>query len=112
MRFSKYIFICTNERAEGHPRGSCGTRGSLEILEAFKQEVKELGLQAEVRVNKSGCMECCEIGPAILVHPDNVWYQHVALEDVKEIVSSHIRDGKPVERLKANFSRYNRLLGL
>jgi (2Fe-2S) ferredoxin len=34
------------------------------------------------------------------VYPDEVWYGFVAITDVEEIVQSHIRDGKPVERLR------------
>jgi (2Fe-2S) ferredoxin len=111
MRFKKYVFICTNERAEGHPRGSCATNGSLAVLEEFKLQLKEKKLNLEVRANKTGCMECCEIGPAVMIHPDNVWYQNVKPEDVGEIIEQHIVGGKPVERLKADFTRYKKLLG-
>lgn len=111
MRFKQYIFICTNERAEGHPRGSCARSGSLEILEAFKSQLKERKLNLEVRANKAGCMECCEIGPTVMIHPDNVWYQKVTPADVPEIIESHLVGGKPVERLRADFSVYKKLMG-
>ncbi|MCB9235095.1 MAG: (2Fe-2S) ferredoxin domain-containing protein [Bacteroidia bacterium] len=104
MRFERYVFICQNQRDPGHPRGSCGQRGSLEILEEFKHLVKEYRLQLKIRVNKAGCMELCEIGPSILIVPDNVWYQKVTPGDVREIVEKHLIGGEPVERLKADFS--------
>lgn len=108
MRFERYIFICTNERPEGHPRGSCATGGSLDVLEAFKRELTEKKLRLKIRANKAGCMELCEIGPSVMVHPDNVWYQKVKPEDVPEIVQSHLIEGKPVERLLADFSFYQK----
>ena len=104
MRFEKYIFVCINERPDDHPRGSCAARGSLEVLAELKRLVKEHKLRLKIRVNKAGCMELCEIGPSIMVHPDNVWYQKVEVSDVAEIIESHIIGGVPVERLKADFS--------
>jgi (2Fe-2S) ferredoxin len=112
MRFERYIFVCTNERAEGHPRGSCARNGSLQVIEELKKLVEEHKLRLQVRINKAGCMECCEIGPSVMVHPDNVWYQKVKPEDCREIIEQHIVGGKPVERLRADFSRYGRQLGL
>jgi (2Fe-2S) ferredoxin len=108
MRFEKYIFVCINERPDEHPRGCCSQRGSTEILDELKRQVKEKRLRLQVRVNKAGCMELCETGPSIMVHPDNVWYQKVKLEDVEEIIESHIINGIPVERLRTDFSVYGK----
>lgn len=108
MRFDRYIFICINERAPEHPRGSCAHGGSLELVEEFKRVVAEHGLKTKIRVNKAGCMEMCELGPSVMVHPDNVWYQKVQLTDVREIVEAHIVGNQPVERLKADFGFYKR----
>ena len=108
MRFEKYIFVCINERAEDHPRGSCAHGGSLELLDALKTLVKEHKLRTKIRVNRAGCMELCEIGPSVMVHPDNVWYQRVQPSDARAIIEEHIIGGKPVERLLADFSQYQR----
>lgn len=66
---------------------------------AFKQSLAAHGLKHEVRANKSGCLDQCEHGPTVVVYPDAVWYGRVKMEDVAEIVESHILAGKPVERL-------------
>lgn len=108
MRFERYIFICNNDRAPDHPRSSCGHGGGHELIAEFKRLVREHRLQLEIRVNKTGCMELCEIGPTIMVHPDNVWYQKVQLEDVQEIFTKHILGGEPVERLIADFSYWKK----
>lgn len=52
-----------------------------------------------MRANKAGCLEQCEHGPTVVVYPEAVWYGGVRLDDVEEIVSSHIVGGKPVARL-------------
>lgn len=108
MRFDQYIFVCINERAEEHPRGCCSARGSLELVAELKRLVKEHNLRLKVRVNKAGCMELCEIGPSVMVHPDNVWYMKVQAEDAKAIIEEHIIGGKPVERLLADLSVYGK----
>jgi len=38
-------------------------------------------------------------GPIAVVYPEAVWYSYVDESDIDEIVQSHLRDGKVVERL-------------
>ena len=52
-----------------------------------------------MRANAAGCLDACEVGPSMVVYPDNVWYAHVSPADVKEIVSEHLVGGRPVQRL-------------
>jgi (2Fe-2S) ferredoxin len=65
----------------------------------FKDKVKDAGLKATVRANKAGCLDQCEHGPTVVVYPEAVWYGFVKPEDVDAIVSEHLVDGRPVERL-------------
>lgn len=100
--YKRHIFFCTNVRPEGAGRPSCGRCGSEAIRNFAKQRVKELGLAGPggVRVNTSGCLDRCEEGPVAVVYPEATWYTYVDEEDVEEIVTSHLRDGVSVERLK------------
>ncbi len=107
-RFNKHIFICENKRPEGHPRGCCSEKGSLEIREHFKTRLKELGLNAEIRANGAGCLDACEFGVSIVIYPEQIWYGAVTKNDVEEILQSHIINNIPVERLKINHPRYNK----
>ena len=45
-------------------------------------------------------MDRCAEGPVCVVYPDAVWYTFVDEADIDEILESHLRDGKPVDRLK------------
>ncbi len=99
-KFEKHIFICTNQRPEGHPRGCCNGSGEADLHRAFKAKLAERGIPGDrVRANKSGCLEQCEVGPTVVVYPDAVWYGGVTPADVDEIIDSHILGGRPVERL-------------
>lgn len=98
-KFEKHIFVCGNQRPEGHPRGCCDPKGQAELQKFFKDRLKARGLKGRVRANQSGCLDQCEHGPNVVVYPDAVWYGHVTMADVDEIIDSHIVGGKPVERL-------------
>jgi (2Fe-2S) ferredoxin len=98
--YQRHVFFCTNRRDDGR---ACCAAASSEAMQAHaKARVKELGLSGagKVRVNKAGCLDRCELGPVAVVYPEGVWYTFVDKSDVDEIVESHLRDGRPVERLR------------
>jgi (2Fe-2S) ferredoxin len=99
-KFEKHIFICGNQRPEGHPRGCCDPLGTASLHREFKRLLSLAGAPATVRANKSGCLDQCEHGPTVVVYPEAVWYGHVTLADAEEIVQQHILGGQPVERLQ------------
>jgi (2Fe-2S) ferredoxin len=104
LPFKHHLFVCTNERPPGHKRGSCAEKGSEEIRARFKAELDARGLKGAVRANAAGCLDQCEQGVTCVVYgtantEGGVWYGHVKLEDVPEVVQSHLVEGKPVERL-------------
>jgi (2Fe-2S) ferredoxin len=96
-KFEHHIFVCTNQREAGHPRGSCDPSGSGELHQLFKKGVAVRGLKGKVRANKAGCLDQCEHGPNVVIYSEAVWYGHVTPADVDEILDS--LGGKPVERL-------------
>ncbi|HWL92918.1 MAG TPA: (2Fe-2S) ferredoxin domain-containing protein [Phycisphaerae bacterium] len=96
--FEKHVFVCTNSRPEGHPRGSCAEKGSEAIRERLKTLVAEHGLKGRVRINGAGCLDQCEHGISIVVYPDSTWYGFMTVADVDEFFESHLRDGKPLAR--------------
>jgi len=100
--YGKHIFFCTNDRGADADRPSCNRCGASALRDYAKKRVKDLGLDGpgKVRVNVSGCLDRCEEGPVCVVYPDEVWYTYVDESDIDEIVESHLKDGKPVERLK------------
>jgi (2Fe-2S) ferredoxin len=98
--FAKHIFVCTNQRPAGHPRGCCDADATGELQRAFKTELAKAGIQGTVRANKASCLDQCEHGPTVVVYPEGVWYGNVTITDVTEIVESHIIGDRPVERLR------------
>jgi (2Fe-2S) ferredoxin len=96
--YHKHIFICVNQRPEGERR-SCGEQHGMALVNAFKQSLKSRKLTIRVRAQKSGCLDICNFGPTMVVYPEGVFYVNVQLDDVEEIIESHILGNKPVQRL-------------
>ena len=95
----RYLFVCTNRRADDDPKGCCAAKGSEEIRAALKEQVKAGGLaRLEARVCKSSCLDQCSSGACILVEPDHFFYGRVTPADVPEIVEA-LATGRRVERL-------------
>lgn len=99
MRYRHHVFVCENRRAPDDPRGCCAAKGSEAIRAAFKEEIARRGLKREIRANSAGCLDACADGPTVVVYPEGVWYGHVRVEDVPEIVERHLVHGEPVQRL-------------
>jgi len=99
-KFQRHLFICTNRRADGHPTGCCASAGGEEVAAAFKEKLFERGFKRIVRPNKAGCLDQCAKGVCVVVYPEAVWYGHVTVGDVDEIIESHVIQGRPVERLR------------
>ncbi len=64
----------------------------------MKARAKELDL-AGVRINASGCLDHCELGPTMVIYPEAVWYRCPTIEDVEEVLQVHVIGGGRVLRL-------------
>ncbi len=97
--YERHIFFCLNERKNGEE--CCARHGAQEGFDRCKSQIKDAGLSGpgKVRVNKAGCLDRCAAGPVAVVYPEAVWYTFVDNDDIDEIVESHLKNGKVVERL-------------
>ena len=77
----------------------CLSSNSKEIKKAFEDHLEVLEMQDEVGLVLTGCFGLCEKGPVVVVYPDETFYTHVSVKDVKEICEEHLLKGRPVERL-------------
>lgn len=77
----------------------CKSAGSKEVQLAFSRAIEAKGLSDEVMVVETGCHGFCEHGPLVIVYPEGTFYCQVKVEDVEEIVESHLFKGRIVERL-------------
>ena len=95
----RYIFLCNNQRPPGHPLGCCRERGAISLWERFAELIEAKGLTEEVRIVGTTCLGPCEAGAVAAVYPEDVWYGRLTVDDVEQIVESHLIGGQPVESL-------------
>ncbi len=94
-----HVFVCTNKRPPGHPKGSCADRGCAEVAAALAMAVEmDDELLETVKVNTTNCLGPCRAGPTVVVYPAGVWYGGLSVADVPELVQEHLRGGRPLAR--------------
>jgi len=101
-KYQKHILVCIKERPDGHPRGCCFEHGGMEIRTRFVQLINQHGLKGKVRATKSGCLDICELGPNVVIYPQDIWYTSVTIDDVEEIFTTSVLNNQTVERLVAS----------
>ena len=106
-RFEKHIFVSENKRPDGHPKGCCANKNSIEVRVLLKERLKELGLSSNIRSNAAGCLDACEHGATVVIYPGQTWYGNVTIGDVEEIIEElnlkFQQDGLPlIKLLKTN----------
>ncbi|WP_342759051.1 2Fe-2S ferredoxin [Kineothrix sedimenti] len=94
-----HVFICTSCRINGTQKGFCFQKGSVDLVQAFMQEIEDRELSGEVVLNNTGCFGICDKGPIVVVYPEGVWYGNVATDDVERIFDEHFEGGNPVKDL-------------
>jgi len=80
--------------------GTCGqASGSLAVLAALRQRLDRPDLRDSVHVRVTGCQGFCEQEPLLILDPLDVIYCRVKPQDIEEIVSQTLLEGRIVERL-------------
>jgi NADH:ubiquinone oxidoreductase subunit F (NADH-binding)/(2Fe-2S) ferredoxin len=92
----------------------CVPFGALKVLTAFEAAVRELGVENECKVARTGCIGTCSVGPAVLIEPGDYLYQSVTPDSARKIVRDHIVLGLPVKEMlyknEAYFKKQHRLV--
>jgi len=91
FRDRTYLLICGGT--------GCHATGSIRVKDALLAAIEEKGLGDTAQVIETGCNGFCAMGPLLVVHPGDIFYQKLTVEDMPELVESHLINGKPVDRL-------------
>ena len=97
--YQHHVFFCTNQRTNGE--NCCADHRSTELHAYAKQKIAQMGLNGagRIRMNKAGCLDRCELGPILVIYPEETWYTFMDESDIDEIISEHLVNGRRVERL-------------
>src|SRR4051812_25637070 len=74
----KHVLACTASH--------CAAKGANDVLMLLRREVLRRGLDKAILINNCGTIDLCDIGPNIVVYPDNVILSGVTLKDVARVV--------------------------
>ncbi len=77
----------------------CVSSNASGVQQALEEAILRSGLEGRATVKLTGCHGFCQRGPIVVVQPEGTAYLSVKVEDVEEIVGSHLENGERVERL-------------
>ncbi len=77
----------------------CRAFGAVQVRDAFKQAIEDMGLGAKVAIVETGCHGFCARAPVVAIDPYGFFYQQVLPEDVGIIIKESLLHGRPIERL-------------
>jgi (2Fe-2S) ferredoxin len=86
----KQVYVCTASH--------CMSKGANDVVGRLRLDIVRKNLDAEIMINNCNTIDLCDIGPNIVVYPDNIVYRGVTVKDLPEIVE-HLKGGPVVERL-------------
>ena len=86
----RHVLVCTASH--------CAQKGSNDVVGRLRLDILRKGLDTKVLVNNCGTIDLCDIGPNVVVYPDNIIYVGVTVKDIPEVVE-FLKGGPVVERL-------------
>lgn len=86
----RHVLICTASH--------CNSKGAMDLAGRLRIELIRKKLDAEIMVNNCGTIDLCDIGPNVVVYPDNVILRGVTLKDLPVLVE-YLRGGPVPEHL-------------
>ncbi len=75
----RQLFACTGNH--------CNQKGAAKVINRLRFELMRRKLNTQVHLNTCGTIELCDIGPNIVVYPDNIVFSNLEENDVPEIVA-------------------------
>ncbi len=79
---------------------TCGiAAGARPVLNTLVEEVEKQGLSGKATVTQTGCIGICRLEPIVEVYEpgkEKVTYVKMTAEKAKQVVSEHIKGGRPV----------------
>jgi NADH-quinone oxidoreductase subunit F len=87
----KHLMICGGT--------ACHASRSGLVRDALKSEIERCGLSKRCTLVETGNDAFATLAPVLVIYPEGVYYVQLTPDDAGEIVSQHLIEGKPVERL-------------
>ncbi|MBI5408053.1 MAG: NADH-quinone oxidoreductase subunit NuoF [Nitrospirae bacterium] len=77
----------------------CMACGTTKVKAALEEEFRKNGIDEEVKLVISGSNVFCAKGPVMIVHPEEIFYEGLTVEDVPALVEEHFLKGRAYQKL-------------
>lgn len=86
----RHIFACTGNH--------CNQKGAAKVVNRLRFELMRRALNTRVHMNTCGTIDLCDVGPNVVVYPDNIVFSNVTENDVPDIIA-FLAGGERPDRL-------------
>jgi NADH-quinone oxidoreductase subunit F len=90
-KYKAMLMVCTGT--------GCISANGMTLKNELDALITKHNLSDDFIVVGTGCNGFCAVGPILVVQPEGIFYQKVQVKDLEEIIESHLKGGKIVERL-------------
>ena len=77
----------------------CNSLDAGEIHDALIELINENNLSQFINIKLTGCHGFCQVGPTIIIDPDNVLYVNLNVKAIQDIVEKHLKRDEIVHDL-------------
>lgn len=86
----RHILACTGNH--------CNQKGAAQIINRLRFELMRRKMNDKVLLNTCGTIDLCDIGPNLVIYPDNIVYSNITEADIPDIVE-FLKGAPVVDRL-------------
>ncbi|HLU36174.1 MAG TPA: (2Fe-2S) ferredoxin domain-containing protein [Thermomicrobiales bacterium] len=86
----RHILACTGNH--------CNQKGAANVINRLRFELMRRRMNDRIMMNTCGTIDLCDIGPNLVIYPDNIVYSNITEKDIPDIVK-YLDGGPVVERL-------------
>ncbi len=87
-RYERVLILCGGT--------GCRAQGCNAVYEETRKVFEELGIQDRVALRYTGCHGFCEMGPIMIVKPQDIFYTRVKVGEVRDLITKTLLDGEIV----------------
>ncbi|MDD5066189.1 MAG: NADH-ubiquinone oxidoreductase-F iron-sulfur binding region domain-containing protein [bacterium] len=84
-RYKHIIRLCTG--------AGCVSSKCNEVKQTLVQELEQHGIMKDIRINSTGCIGSCDVGPTMIIEPQGVFFCRLTAKDIPSLVKSYFFEG-------------------
>lgn len=96
-KLKHHVLVCAKDRPWNVPGGACHQREGQKVYDNLVDLVAKAKLSDKIMITPMSCVGLCNLGPIVIIYPDNIWYMKVCpYHGVNKIFEEHLLGGNVV----------------